>query len=133
MELARAIEHEEKKVGHRRTIPVGDFNMNPFEAGFAGAAGLNSVASREVASRETRMVQGREYRFFYNPMWSHFGDARSGTAGSYFYDAGEHVNYYWNVFDQVLLRPALAERFDPARVNIVKEIGAVSGAVGRTA
>jgi hypothetical protein len=78
--------------------------MNPFETGLVSAAGLNSVMSRRVASRETRKVQGREYRFFYNPMWSHFGDARDDTAGSYYYDAGEHVNYYWNMFDQVLLR-----------------------------
>jgi hypothetical protein len=123
MELARAIDVEEQKVGHRRTILVGDFNMNPFETGFVSANGLNSVMSRQVASRETRTVQGREYQFFYNPMWGHFGDARSETAGSYFYDAAEHVNYFWNVFDQVLLRPALAERFDPAELSIVKEVG----------
>jgi hypothetical protein len=79
--------------------------------------------SRRVASRETRTVQGREYRFFYNPMWSHFGDARNDTAGSYYYDAGEHVNYYWNMFDQVLLRPELAEHFDPTGLSIVRAVG----------
>jgi len=47
------------------------------------------------------------------------------TAGSYFYDAREHVNYFWNVFDQVLLRPELAERFDPARLSIVKGVGSL--------
>jgi hypothetical protein len=124
-ELAQAIDDEEKTVGHRRTILVGDFNMNPFETGFVSAAGLNSVMSRQVASRETRTVQGRKYQFFYNPMWGHFGDARSVTAGSYFYDAREHVNYFWNVFDQVLLRPELAERFDPARLSIVKGVGSL--------
>jgi len=94
VELARRIEVEEQTAGHRRTILVGDFNMNPFETGVVSAVGLNSVMSRRVASRETRTVQGREYRFFYNPMWSHFGDAGDDTAGSYYYDAGEHVNYY---------------------------------------
>ena len=125
-ELARMIDAEERKESHRRTILVGDFNMNPFETGLVSSVGLNSVMSRNVASRETRMVQGREYRFFYNPMWGHFGDARGETAGSYFYDAGEHVNYYWNMFDQVLLRPELAKSFDPARLHIVGEIGARS-------
>jgi len=126
-ELARMIDAEERKAGHRRTILVGDFNMNPFETGLVGSSvGLNAVASRQVASLETRTVQGHEYPFFYNPMWSHFGDARGETAGSYFYDAGEHVNYYWNVFDQVLLRPELAKSFDPARLRIVREIGARS-------
>ena len=123
-ELARQIELEEQKAGHRRTILVGDFNMKPFEAGVAG--GLHSVMSRQVASRGTRTVQGREYPFFYNPMWGHFGDAGSDTAGSYFYDAGEHVNHYWNMFDQVLLRPELASRFDSARLNILKAVGSLS-------
>jgi len=126
VELSRDIDCEEQKAGHRRTILVGDFNINPFEIGMVSSNGLNGVMSRQVASRESRTVQGREYQFFYNPMWNHLGDSRSDTAGSYFYDAGEHVNYYWNVFDQVLLRPALAERFDPGRVSIVKEVGAVS-------
>ena len=123
VELARQIVAEEQKAGHQRTILVGDLNMNPFESGVVSAPGLNSVMSRRVASRGARTVQGREYPFFYNPMWSHFGDAKSETAGSYFYDAGEHVNYYWNLFDQVLLRPELAERFDPSRLNIVKSVG----------
>ena len=123
-ELARQIVVEEQKAGHQRTILVGDLNVNPFEAGIAG--GLSSVMSRRIASRGTRTVQGREYRFFYNPMWSHFGDAKSETAGSYYYDAGEHVNHYWHLFDQVLLRPELAERFDPSRLSIVRSAGGVS-------
>jgi hypothetical protein len=56
-------------------------------------------------------------------MWSHFGDARDATAGSYYYNAKQHVNYYWNMFDQVLLRPELAESFDPSQLSIVKAIG----------
>lgn len=103
---------------------VGDFNMNPFEAGLAGD--LSSVMSRRVASPVTRTIQGREYPFFYNPMWSHFGDARGDTAGSYFRNAAQHVNYYWNIFDQVMLRPELAECFDPSRLSIVKAVGRTS-------
>ncbi len=124
VELARQIDLEEQKAGHRRTILVGDFNLNPFEAGMAG--GLHSVMSRQVASRGTRTIQGREYQFFYNPMWGHFGDAGSHTAASYFYDAGERVNHYWNMFDQVLLRPELAERFDSGQLGILKAIGPLS-------
>jgi len=123
-ELAKNIENEEQVAGHRRTILVGDFNLNPFDEGLAG--GLSSVMSRRVASRTTRTVQGREYRFFYNPMWNHFGDASSETAGSYYYNAAQHVNHYWNIFDQVLLRPELAEYFDPAQVSIIKRIGSRS-------
>jgi len=121
--LVRTIEEKEKQVGHRRTVLVGDFNMNPFESGMVGAEGLHSVMSRQVSSRGSRKIRGREYPFFYNPMWSHLGDARSQTAGTYFHDNSQHVNYFWNTFDQVLLRPELAARFDPNRIRIVTAAG----------
>jgi exonuclease III len=126
VELAKAVDQVEAAAGHRRTIIVGDFNMNPFEAGLVSSVGLNSVMSRQIASRLRRTVQERDYHFFYNPMWSHFGDARNHTAGSYYYDAGQHVNFYWNIFDQVLLRPELAERFEPRSLSILKSAGSVS-------
>lgn len=123
VELARRIAQEEDRLGHQRTVLVGDMNMNPFEPGIVSSVGLNAVTSRRIAERATRTVQGREYRFFYNPMWAHLGDVRGDTAGSYFYDSSEHVNYFWNVFDQVLLRPELAKRFDLNQLSIVKSVG----------
>jgi endonuclease/exonuclease/phosphatase (EEP) superfamily protein YafD len=122
-ELARQIAAEEDRVGHQRTVLLGDFNMNPFEKGLVAANGLNSVMSRRTASRATRTVQGREYRFFYNPMWGHLGDLRGDTAGTYYYDSAEHVNYFWNVFDQIMLRPDLAAGFDGDKLKIVTTIG----------
>jgi hypothetical protein len=121
-ELARRIAIEEDKVGHRRTILVGDLNMNPFETGMVAAGGLNSVPTRRLAAREVRTVQGREYSMFYNPMWGHFGDRQRDTAGSYFYSSSEHVNYFWHIFDQVLLRPELAQQFDPGTLEIISSL-----------
>jgi hypothetical protein len=126
VELAQQIDTEEQRVGHRRTVVVGDFNMNPFENGMVAAGALHAVSSRRVASRVTRTVQKREYQFFYNPMWGHFGDIASETAGSYYYSRAEHVNYFWNVFDQVLIRPSLAEAFNPSSLAIVRTAGARS-------
>ena len=62
---------------------------------------------------------GRDYRFFYNPMWALLGDARSKTAGSYHYAASEHVSYFWNVFDQVLIRPDLCKGFNTETLKIL--------------
>jgi len=76
--LARLIEHQEARAGHSRTLLIGDFNMNPFEKGLVGASGLQAVMSRDVARKRTRTVLGLEYPFFYNPMWSHFGDGGAG-------------------------------------------------------
>lgn len=80
---------------------------------------LHAVLSRQVAYRESRTVQGSDYPFFYNPMWSHFGDADRKTAGSYYYAHSGHVAYFWNLFDQVLIRPDLARRFDPFSLEIL--------------
>jgi endonuclease/exonuclease/phosphatase family metal-dependent hydrolase len=122
-ELARLIAQEEDRAGHQRTVLVGDMNMNPFEPGLVSSVGLNAVTSRRIAERVTRTVQGRAYRLFYNPMWGHFGDVQGDTAGSYFYDSAEHLNYFWNVFDQVLLRPELAKRFNSDQLSVVKAVG----------
>ena len=124
--LSSDIIREEDTIGHQRTLVVGDLNMDPFEHGVVGAAGLHAVTSREIATRGTRMVQGRDYRFFYNPMWSHFGDSRRKTAGSFYYQASEHVSYFWHIFDQVLLRPELARDFDPDTLKIVTSCGVKS-------
>jgi hypothetical protein len=100
--LSDSIREAEAQVGHRRTIVVGDLNMNPFEAGVVGAAGLHAVASRAVAARGTRVVQGRTCPCFYNPMWGHFGDDRGRPPGTYYDERAEHANYFWNNFDQVM-------------------------------
>ena len=124
-ELARLIVEQEAAAGHARTLLVGDLNMNPFEIGMAGAVGLHGVMTRQLASRQTRTIQGREYPFFYNPMWSRFGDRASGPAGTYYYDSAEHVNYFWNLFDQVLLRPSLLDRFSNDQLQILTVAGKV--------
>src|SRR5205823_4202312 len=67
--LAEKIREIEDERGHRRTVLVGDFNMNPFEPEFVLAEGLNAVMTREVAGQGTRVVDRREHPFFYNPMW----------------------------------------------------------------
>ena len=41
-ELARQIAATEAQFGHRRTVVVGDFNMNPFERGLVGAGDLHA-------------------------------------------------------------------------------------------
>ena len=124
-ELARMIEQVEAGEGHTRTVVMGDLNMNPFEPGVVGArGGLHAVMSRRVAARQSRTVQRQPYRFFYNPMWNHLGDARH-AGGTFYYDGSEPVCYFWNMYDQVLLRPDLLENFAPEQVRILTEVGGV--------
>jgi hypothetical protein len=122
-ELASTICDIEEEVGHRRTVLVGDFNMNPFEGGIVAANGLNAVMSRNVAARDSRTVQGRDYPFFYNPMWGHFGDAVDGPSGTFYHGSSEQVVYFWNMFDQVLIRPELLSIFRNEGLKILRDSG----------
>lgn len=120
--LAGFIRDAEQAVGHSRTIVIGDLNMNPFEAGVVGAGGLHGVMDRSIASGVSRIVQGEPYTFFYNPMWAILGSQGSLPPGSYFYNSGAEVNYFWNVFDQVLVRPTLLDSLSTESVTVVTEI-----------
>jgi hypothetical protein len=120
---------EEKRAGHTRTLIVGDLNMNPFEAGVVGAEGLNAAMTRETAAQVTRQVGGADFPFFYNPMWSHFGDSSHEIhppgspdhepPGTCYHRAAESCWYYWNMFDQVLLRPSLLQYFRNSELRIL--------------
>jgi hypothetical protein len=125
-ELAREIRTQEENAGHNRTVLVGDLNMNPFEAGLVSAAGLNAVMTRDLAERRFRTVQSKQYPFFYNPMWNHFGDRHDGPPGTHYYERSEHVCYFWNVFDQVLLRPDLMNRCSTEGVRVLTRAGNMS-------
>jgi hypothetical protein len=84
-QIAAAIQQQEGKTGHSRTVLVGDLNMNPFETGVVGAGGLHAVMSQAVARNGSRIVNSVSYPFFYNPMWSRMGDASPGPCGTFYY------------------------------------------------
>ena len=121
--IRETIVQAEQKVGHSRTVAIGDFNMDPFDAGLISSEGLHAVMSRATASRLHRTILGRKRMFFYNPMWSLLGDASAGPAGTYHYDSASPMNYYWHSFDQVLLRPSLAAAYVPGDVAVLSSAG----------
>lgn len=118
-EVARNIQIAEHAFGHQRTVVVGDLNMNPYEAGITG--GLRAVMTRLLAQkgrdRETQMDTR-----FYNPMWQHFGEANGTPAGTY-YRVGTEDEHFWNIYDQVLVRPALLPHFQDSSVRILASTG----------
>lgn len=56
----------------------------------------------------------------------HLGDWSDGPPGTYYYERAEHVSYFWNIFDQVLIRPKLLERFRSDELRIVDQAGDIS-------
>jgi hypothetical protein len=98
--------------------------MNPFEDGIIASHGLHSTFSREIALTYTRFYGGHHYRYFYNPMWSFFGDFSKGDVlGTYYINNYRPINYHWNIYDQVMLRPELLPNFDDKKLEIISKIG----------
>lgn len=126
----------EKKTKHNRTLIVGDLNMNPFDAAMVGAEGFNAVMTRDAAQQEDRRIGKQTYPFFYNPMWSHFGDSTHELyppghpdhqpAGTCYYSPRESRWYYWNMSDQVLIRPELLPFFRNQDLKIIVTDGVTS-------
>jgi endonuclease/exonuclease/phosphatase (EEP) superfamily protein YafD len=95
--LASEIVRTEDSQGHRRTLLVGDFNMNPFEKGMISSHGLHAVMTRKIANKQSWRVSGKEYLFFYNPMWRFFGDGSDGTPGTFYFRKPTPDVYFWNI------------------------------------
>jgi len=123
---ARLIAEAEQSAGHARTLVIGDFNMNPFEAGMIGSEGFHAVLDRRIAATGGRKVQGRSRRFFYNPMWRFMNDDRLSMCGSHFYRKSAPLCHFWNTFDQVLIRPDLLPVFADPGLALVESIGGKS-------
>jgi exonuclease III len=137
-QVTSALEYVESQIGHTRSIVLGDFNANPFESPVAGALGMNAVMSRAIARSDPRRLEGRNYPYFYNPMWNVYGDERRGSApATYYYRGSDTLELCWHMLDQVLIRPALLSRFESSSIEIVTtvcgtELTGTSGIPDRT-
>lgn len=126
MRVRQIVDEAEARAGHRRTVIVGDLNMDPFERGVVAADGFHAVMSRRVAQGHRRKVDGADRYYFYNPMWSHFGDRLPSPPGTFYRPASGQTAYFWHMFDQVLVRPELLDYFRDDSLRIVSLIGATS-------
>jgi endonuclease/exonuclease/phosphatase family metal-dependent hydrolase len=116
------IEVQEARNGHQNTLVIGDLNVDPFEDALTAADGLHGVMDKTVAMRPARMVQGKRWDYFYNPMWSRLGDDSVGPPGTYWHPRSGLISRYWHTFDQALLRPGLLPYFKPADLVIPEQV-----------
>lgn len=112
---------DEKKTN--KLILLGDFNMNPFERGMNMASGLNAMMTKTCVKLGSRKHLGDNYDFYYNPMWSLFGDNTDGPAGT-IYDTSSQGPYGWSMLDQVIIHHSIIGLFD--NVKILTEAGSKS-------
>lgn len=124
-ELRSYIESIEKEKRQSRTIILGDFNVNPFEESIVSAVGLHSINDKEEAKKSCRIISGRNYTMFYNPMWKLWGKSEF-VGGSYYYNTSNYINYFWNIFDQVIIRPSLIDNFVEDKLSVIEKVGEYS-------
>lgn len=110
----------EQKTNNNQTVVVGDFNMNPFDPGMARAKCFNSVMDKRIAQQGKRRYCDKDYPFFYNPMWYFLGHPNH-LNGTIYYNHSEDLQYYWHIFDQVLIRPSLIDKFLMDSLKIIEK------------
>ena len=118
--IVHEIQLIEKDLDTENTIIVGDFNINPYDTSCINARYFHGMPIYEIAKRKSRIVSGKEFSMFYNPMWSFLGDFNK-PYGTYYYGGNDAVNTYWNLYDQVIIRPALKDRFVDESLKILTE------------
>ena len=107
------------------TIVIGDFNMNPFEKGMVAHRALNSTFFSSIAREGGKTHNGVEKEYFYNPSLALYNDERDAK-GSYFRKMNKETEFYWYLFDQVLIRPSLIPRFNKDTFEVLSELCGVS-------
>lgn len=119
-QIIKDIQDVEQELQTENTIVVGDFNINPYDSSFINARYFHGIPVYEEAKRKSRVVAGKEFYMFYNPMWNLLGDFQQ-PYGTYYHAGNDAVNTYWNIYDQVIIRPAMMERFEKDSLMIIKE------------
>lgn len=121
--IARIVEEiqiQEEKLGIEKTIIVGDINENPYETGCLGASGFHGIPVYKDTMKKYRVIMDESFKMFYNPMWNLLGDF-SFPPGTYYYSGNEVENSFWNVYDQVMIRPCLRGQFVDDELKILCE------------
>ena len=112
--------HLPSKLGIEKTIIVGDINENPYETGCLGASGFHGIPVYKDTMKKYRVIMDESFKMFYNPMWNLLGDF-SFPPGTYYYSGNEVENSFWNVYDQVMIRPCLRGQFVDDELKILCE------------
>ncbi|MCD8188988.1 MAG: hypothetical protein LUD78_01980 [Clostridiales bacterium] len=119
-QIIHDIKSTEQELGMSKTVVVGDFNMNPFDSSCVDARYFHGLPIYEETRRKSRKIAGQDFMMFYNPMWNLLGDFEK-PYGTYYYAGNDTVNTFWNLYDQVIIRPSLRPRFVDQSLRILTE------------
>lgn len=118
--LHHDIRQQEREHNTKNSVIIGDLNINPFDKICVEADSLFAIPYKNEMKETTAIRGGREYEKFYNPSWK-FLESSTMPYTSYRYDTCDLVDYYWNMFDQVIIRPQLIKAFDYENFRILTE------------
>ena len=109
-------------------VVVGDFNMNPFDAGMVEPHGFFAINYKKKVQDETVFQHSTEI-MFYNPSWNLLGDYDklndiSVVSGSHFYSGAPSKKLFWHLFDQVIVSKKMITNFVENELEVmqIKEI-----------
>lgn len=104
----------------KQVVVFGDLNAHPFSEGVCQAGGLHGVMTPQLARGEHRPVVFQQSPMLFNPMWRFYGNQSPDPPGTYFrLGNGDELVYFWNLFDQFLISPALLPYYRPDSVRIL--------------
>ena len=117
-QMIKDLEEQEKKIKSSCSILIGDFNEDPFGKECIAADHLHGIPCIDDAMRSNRIIQGKSFNMFYNPMWNFFGDFEK-PPGTYYFSNSNVDCTYWHIYDQVMVRPCLSKQFISDSLEIV--------------
>ena len=103
-----------------KVVFVGDFNENPYESNVLEARLFHALPCYYELENDSRIVSGKTYTKYYNPMWNLFGD-KDSPPGTFFHMSSSPVEPFWHMFDQVIISKEMFPRFLTDTLRIVTD------------
>ncbi len=121
-EIPNLISKYEEDRKHTKTIVVGDFNYNPFDK----FMNINIKAKQNKNIVKLLKKLNNSDNLFYNPMWNLLGDynfieEKRKPSGTYYLKEPNSEQFFWNLLDGVLLRPAMMDTLKMNTLQIICE------------
>ena len=106
-------------------IVVGDINTNPYEYSSLAADAFHGIPFYNDSLRIKRQIDYHTYKLYYNPMWRFYNN-RVEPFGTYYLANNDYCCSYWNIYDQIIMRPKLKQLFVEDSLEIITHIGSKS-------
>lgn len=116
-----ALNEAQEETDNKKCVITGDFNANPFEDVMLKVNCFNSLPYADlVEKKRKRGAFETDYQMFYNPMWNFLGDLKIPNS-TYHYDSGGAIDFYKNIYDQVIVSAEIVDKLDKKKVKIITE------------